>query len=400
MATNLLPQLLPEGVDDHELLHIISSHFNSGRSTPTDEVDYPAADHYALRIRHKNSRLVEIQRGPALTDVILQTLKDKVQSELVDSDGETIQRCIIFSSRPVKGFFRAEKLPLQICPAPINAPQPRQLIADHPFVLEFPIKKSRNGYISMSRRTRGMFERTWVLNALLRSSIRTIGPRSRQLWVIWSDVILPTRDQVKFVQESYTIDGFVGEATDFGCRDERQVPNVAENEYYSPTLRSSSDELEVPANLSALLEAFEGLAANDRVLFVRAARWVSLANEHWEVSASSYFMDLVAAIETLMPSTRSITKCPTCNRDVGPGPTQLFHDFVESYLPNSSWAVNKKKLYSIRSGLSHGGKMFHLDEAPWSSELSTTELQEMQAWMDLTQAVRLVLVNWLKSKAA
>src|SRR5258708_3229255 len=104
MPTDLLRQLVPDGADHSEVLQIIDSYFLSARSTLTGEVEYPNSDNYALRMRHKHGRIATITPGPGLTADMVQTLGDKIRLEVIESQGTSLQRCIVFSSAPVKGF--------------------------------------------------------------------------------------------------------------------------------------------------------------------------------------------------------------------------------------------------------------------------------------------------------
>jgi hypothetical protein len=398
VSINLIGELLPPGIDHSEALQVISQHFASSRSTPNGDVDYPNSDRYAIRVRHKHGELVEIRPGPALTSETLRQLQSKIFSDLVEDEGTSIQRCILFASQPVMGCFRSRTDRLRILPPPTNAPKPPYLVADHPFVLEFPMHGSKNSLISILRRTRQMLEWVSVLNAILTPKIRALGPRMRHMWALCPAVGSDTSYQrVNFVQEYYAVDGFAGEASAFSD-DARPAPTALQSDYYGNTLRPTQ-ELDVPDCLSELIESFVQLGPSDRKRFLRAAHWVSVGNDQWNIHVSSYFISLITAVETLVPPAMHAEKCATCGRDAGPGPTQRFHDFVEQYLPANKFTLNRKYLYRVRSDLAHGWKLFQVDVAPWLADLTTTALEEREAWMDLAQTVRIVLVNWLKSKA-
>ena len=105
------------------------------------------------------------------------------------------------------------------------------------------------------------------------------------------------------------------------------------------------------------------------------------------------------AIETLLDRPAP-NPCPTCNRDMGPGPTRLFRDFVETHCLTG--AVEQKAasaLYSVRSSLAHGRYLFQIDEAPWSINLGAIIASDHE--IDVARSALLIakegLRNWTAS---
>ena len=282
----------------------------------------------------------------------------------------------------------------QICAAPASAPKPEQTIADHPFVFEFPLAQSSDAFITSQRKTRKTLEWTWFLNAVLRTRIKAIGPRADYHWSLCmcgNDAL--TQANIKWAQEFYTIDNFRTQDDGFSACDEPHVAKIPFENYYAADVYRW-DEFVVPDNLDALIEAFANLKPEDRFRFLRACQWVYVAYAHWVTHASSFYIALVAAIESLLPAAPKSERCPECGRDKGPGPTQLFHDFVEAHT-KSETASNRKPLYALRSKLAHGLGLLQLDERPWAFSFNTSALQERESWTELYNVVREVLINWL-----
>jgi uncharacterized protein YheU (UPF0270 family) len=105
----------------------------------------------------------------------------------------------------------------------------------------------------------------------------------------------------------------------------------------------------------------------------------------------------VQAIETMIDRPDPV-RCLECNRDIGPGPTKLFREFVERYGADNG--VDKKvvnKLYSVRSALAHGHYLFQLDEAPWSFNIGATvaRLGEGEIYRSAMTVAQTGLRNWL-----
>src|SRR5262249_45128590 len=81
------------------------------------------------------------------------------------------------------------------------------MIADHPFVLEYPIQAFQSPELRFKRRQKNVVEWTWVLNALLRGSIKYSGTRPRHMWAIKSGEI---SHPCFWAQEFYIVPGFAG----------------------------------------------------------------------------------------------------------------------------------------------------------------------------------------------
>jgi len=394
---NLLPQIDGLELDHYELLTLMGFHWAGSCTTEDNSVLYPCTESYVVKVRTKNDQIISIEPGPGFSDEAFALFKDKVHTTLIMSTGAIIRADILFSSKPVKGSFRATNGQLQIIPAPDQAPRPPMMIADHPFILEFPIKRSSDGFVTNNRAMRRALEFTWILNALLRATISRLGPRVRHLWgLVQSDnLVASTQQNVKWVQEYYAIDNLPAQYAEFSPAYPEQIQVIPHDEYYgSPFL--ASDYLVLPDTISLLLERTDKISLADRSRFIRAARWFHAATPLHFHLISSCFVALVSAVEALMPDAAGQEICPTCLKDRSPGPTQRFQDFVEAYAPTShSEEQNRKWLYRIRSDLAHGRDLLRFDSAPWDWSLNTTSASEREALDQLFRIVRTVIVNWL-----
>jgi len=81
-------------------------------------------------------------------------------------------------------------------------------------------------------------------------------------------------------------------------------------------------------------------------------------------------------------------RCGDCRR---PGPTQQFAHFVERHALGSGLSEReRKRIYAIRSALSHGGTLlYYSDRVSWAPGLTQARIQESD------DIVRAILVNWL-----
>src|SRR5262249_458055 len=136
------------------------------------------------------------------------------------------------------------------------------------------------------------------------------------------------------------------------------------------------------------------LSRDHRDQFLRASYWFQHAQEVFPLSRSAAFVALVSAVEALMSELQGAGRCDACGHSIGPGPTRRFADFVEMYLPRSRVPEpERKRFYSLRSALSHGGKLLRDDHMLWQFE--PKRLGEQTDMRSTWRIVHLVLHNWL-----
>jgi Helix-hairpin-helix motif len=399
MREDLSAKFLLPLVDHLELLSIFLVHFGGAGSTPDDYVTYPNSESYALKVRCKGTTITNIEGGPALTSTDLDQLLDKVQTDLISSPGISVGADILFSSRPIRASFRSTAGHIQLLPAPESAPKPNVVAADHPFILEFKFRKSRNWQISNMRRQRARIEWAWVLNVLLRDSIKYLGPRVRHFWSVSADESAeenPLQARVHWAQEFYIVEGFAGCRDDFSPQTSLELPKKPDDEYYNT--RRRSDEFELPNSLDHLLNLYAGLSNGHRRAFLRAAHLVYAAGTLWDYHASSYYVAYIQAIEALSQTSMPAQKCPKCGKDTSPGPTRRFKEFVELYGPPlDPGEKSRRSLYDVRSDLAHGRYLFQIDEVPWDGAFNTTYLKQLDAYGSIHSLVQQVLIGWLRN---
>ena len=183
------------------------------------------------------------------------------------------------------------------------------------------------------------------------------------------------------------------------------APVVPAAAYYSDSLSPARTDIPLdafclPDNLDRLVSAFVSLEGVRRRRFLRSAAAIYTARELWDLSISSYFLMCVEAIETMVDRPPPVP-CAACNRDMGPGPTRLFREFVERYSRDSG--VEEKvvnELYRVRSALAHGHYLFQLDEAPWSFNMGAmaARLSEDEIYRSAMTVAKTGLRNWLLSQ--
>lgn len=384
-------------IDQNELLDILSVRYATCWRVSKHAITFPAAADYKIRLKVRHGQIEKVFAGKALTDAELSDLVAQIEGDLRHDRIAEYGIEILFAHRPVTGGFRFAALPMQISEAPAEAPRPPHLSAHHPFILQYPMRAYQTPELRMRRRHKNAIEWAWVLNALLHGGITTYsGPRSPQMWAIRDDVFAPF-----WASRSYSFNGsriFANVLSE----EATLVPVLPAATYFSgPSNPAWPDDLLdafcLPDNLDRLVSAFVRLDGARRHRFLRSAAAIYTARELWDLSISSYFLMCVQAIETLIDRP-SPMQCPECKRDMGPGPTKLFREFVERYCSDSH--VNEKvvsELYSVRSALAHGQYLFQLDEAPWSPNVGAmiARAGEDEIYRSAIQVAKAGLRNWL-----
>ena len=393
--TNFLGQLLPPGIEQAELEQVIQQYFSSSRAATPDEVTYPGHEtEYALKLTYEDGALVAITEGPRLARGDLDALTERITQELIAQGEERIGCAVLFSSVPVEGAFSYRDA-LQIIPAPPDAPRPPFQLGEHPFLLEFRFPSSPNWTIRNFRRLLRARELELILSALLEFGISSISPISRHRWVLTNPDDLGNW-QTRYLQEMYTWRGERGELDEFtAIAGLSELLRVDAAVYYSRTGIGADRRLELPGNIEDLLDKIFALPSPARDRFLRACFWFRHARKIYLDSRSAAYTAVISAIETLMPPQRGSGLCERCGRSMGPGPTQQFADFVERYASGSGLSAGeRKRIYAIRSALSHGGTLLHSDRSGWSPALTQSNIQEREDIDTAWRLVRAILVNW------
>jgi len=324
-----------------------------------------------------SKQIVAIEPGPAF---------DAAQWEMVAEEIERtgpikVGRDCSFSSFRVAGSWRGKRSGVQILPPPADAPRAPFEMAEHPFVLEFPVKVSDLWPITNFRRMREHRQLTFLLNVLLRGSTTIQPRRPRHLWAIVQEEGVAGHE-VKWVQEFYF--------ANFGelVRDELSPPAAetleeVDPETYYATVGHDGRSLRVPADLDHSICCYMRLSKANRDKFGRAGFWMDMASRQWTVSLSASFASRVIAIESLAErgSLRAGAR---------------FRDFIERYAPGASLENRRREMYALRSDILHGSGLMEMDQDAhfgWAPP----EQKEMDLMDELWGLTRIAMRNWLRN---
>ncbi len=305
---------------------------------------------------------------------------EEVVAEIERTGPYKVGRDCSFSTFRVDGSWRGKRSGVQILPPPADAPRAPVEVAEHPFIVEYPVKMSDLWPITNFRRMREHRQLTFLLNVLLAGGTTIQPRRSRHLWAIVPEKGV-SGQEVKWVQEFYFAK--IGEAV----RDELS-PSAAETleevdaKTYYETVGHDGRGLRVPADLDDSICCYMRLSKANRDKFSRAGFWMDMASRQWTVSFSASFASLVIAVEALG------------KRDLRP--TKRFRNFIEQYAPGASLKAGREKMYAMRSDILHGSGLMEMDQDAhfgWAPPEEKEEGLLRELW-GLTQ---IAIRNWLQN---
>jgi hypothetical protein len=283
----------------------------------------------------------------------------------------------------------------------LSRPLRTRLARQEPFILEFPIKGSDLWVITNHRRIREHSKLTRLLNVLLAGTTSAPLRRAAHFWAH-----IPPYDadppEIRWVPERYfaPLDSIVIDEPSAPAAE--RLEEVKPEEYYTK-VGNDLRGLRVPADLDESICCYLRLSAVDRAKFDRATFWLSIASRQRNSSVSSSFAALVSAIEALTErGVRHQFNCPICGKRTEHevrGATQRFKDFIEEYAPGAGLEKRRDKMYALRSGILHGGKLIELDQE-LAFGLDPPWLEQDELIQELWSLTGTVLRNWLKNAAS
>jgi hypothetical protein len=401
MTFNLLSKAW-SNLDSFELRLLLDKrieHLGQLGEAPTNKLYLPCAGSSCrIVLLYRDKKIVAIEPGPAFDATEWRRISEEVDQSILTGPLK-IGREWSFSTFRVLGSWQGDRSRVRILPPPDEAPRAPVEMADHPFILEFPIKASDFWPVTNHRRLREHRKLTLLLNVLLAGRTSFQSRRFDHCWAVLS------RDNSSFetiwVQQSFF--GKLGGAVidELSPPAGEQLEKVAPDEYYTKVERGRG--LRVPTDLDESICCYMALSAGNRAKFDRAIFWVDMASRQWNLSVSASFGALVSAIESLTErgDTHGFT-CPCCGKLTQhevPGATRRFKDFLDIYAPGTTLAKRRDNMYSLRSGILHGSDLMQLDQdlafgvdPPWWNE------RELHA--ELWGVTRIALRNWLKNPPA
>jgi hypothetical protein len=382
MAENLF---LPawKDVDQGELKSILHEHIGGH-----GQYDNRALDPYAFylplagtscRVKLTFSRkkqIVAIERGPAFDT----SEWERIAADIEKTGPVRFGRDCSFSSFRVSGMWRGPRSGVQILPPPPDAPCAPVEMAEHPFLLEFPVVTSDLWPVTNYRRIVEHRRMTHLLNILLFGSTTCQPRRSRHLWAsVPGDA--GQFGGIKWVQEFFFSNFGEAVVDQLTASSAEPMQEVAPDAYYT-NVGLDGRHLRVPSDLDEMICRYYQLSAGNRAKFNRTGFWMDMASRQWTLSFSAVFASLVIAVETLADKTKR--------------PTERFRDFIEQYAPGAALEARRNEMYDLRSEIIHGDTLMEVDQDA-SFGWAPPEQNDREILEELWRLTQIALRNWLRN---
>jgi hypothetical protein len=314
--------------------------------------------------------------GPGLRETDIPAIEEELR-KLSTSSRLTYVRQIILASVAVRRAFRYRD-EFQILPMPPGSPQPVELMADWPCLLEFTYLGSHHSVINQRRNNAALSKLVSLLNALNASHIFS-PPNGRKSWVM-------TGGRGGYLQLGYPMSAPFGPIFSDISKYEL-MPLVPANRYQLHMVDSSLG-MAWADDIHEMLDFYHAMAETDRERFDTAAHWYGRYPELHEVSDSAGLVALVTSLEALAPKAEALA-CATCGH-VG-SVMRGYRVLLDEAAPGHSEA--KDQFYKLRSRVAHGSSLL-LNEFRSMGGGSAAQLQQ-HANDRLEELVHLTLRNWL-----
>jgi hypothetical protein len=321
--------------------------------------------------------ITEIQQGPAFDAAQWSEIVAEIERVVPAKVG----RDISFSGYPVTGSWRGRNSGVQILPVAPGAPRAPVHMAEHPFLLEFPIVESPRWSITNYRRQKEHRQLTQLLNVLLHGGVTKLPRRTRFFWGVLPKDENP-HPTSRWTQELYftSFGEVVSDLLSAGAQNE--IESIQTSTYYD-MFGHDQGALRVPSDLDDSIVAWQHLAEMPRDKFARAGYWMSMASRQLSVSDSAAFASLCVAIESLAGGEHQQRAAK-------------FRDFIEQYAPGESLEPRRKAMYGLRSGILHGSRLIQMDQEGyfgWAPPARNDDEMMRELW----SLTRLAIRNWLKT---
>lgn len=397
----LFEQFKVADVDQAELEAILMWHFDCATGLSSKEIHYQRQGvGCALALQYDaNGKLRSIKTGPGLRDKDITEITQKIDQLLIQTSGTSVGQTVLFAHQPVNGYFKYRDK-FQIVPVPPEAPQPPIAVGDHPLLLQFKFPHSDNVHIEIIRRTRIAREIELLCVALTNGIWKGSNHVAQHHWVN-----AQPQDQnihrSEYCQETYFYEGINYIPNTFtGTKAISPIALTPSNDYYSINGFVIGQNLDLPDNFENQLDCFFSAPAEARERFLRSSFWFQHAQLVASISKSASFTALMSAIEVLMPEAIPTGHCDACNRPTSPGSTRRFKEFIEQFAPDiQTSSADKRKLYALRSALSHGGSLLHSDRNGWTPGMTSRSVEEWENHNAMWRILRIALVNWIRTSS-
>ncbi len=396
MTTNLISAEW-KSLDQGELRLLLDKRIGgpgqySGRKDDPDKLYLPlAGSSCRIKLTFRDKKISAVERGPAFDVAEWKQICEEIEKSIL-SGARKVGREYSFSSFRVLGSWHGIRSGVQILVPPEDAPRAPVEIADHPFILEFPVKASDQEWVTNHRRIREHRRLTLLLNVLLRGHTRFQSSRVEHCWA--------SVPEIKWVQPSFfaKLGPLVTDAV--SPTTGQRLEEVEPGEYYT-NVGHDGKGLRVPSDLDHSICLYFQLSPPNLTKFDRALFWMDVSSRQWTISISSSFASLVSAVESLTErgTTHKVycEKCKSKSQHDVPGATERFRAFFEKYAPGAALSSRRSEMYALRSKILHGSDLMQLDQ-DLAFGWDPPGWNERELYYELWALTRIALRNWLKEE--
>ncbi len=375
---------------------MLGPYFKRARHDNPKALVYLRDGEVAVSIIYEKDRMIAIEPGPALEESDLLVLDARLQKGVLTDVGRKVRRAIVFAAVPVAGCWRYRDR-FQIVPAPDEAPMPPKPMGENPFVLEVSYADSHDSLIAMERASEALTE----VNRLLAAFVPWIEPPQprghiEQQWAIPIGASQPVTQPI-WTQKGYRLEGFVTAAEMLELAPGPALQLIDEQTLYARRGLSGGETFDLPRSIELMFDRYYELDAVRRERLLRWAYWINHSGLVAGISMSASYMAMIQAVEAVRPDVRGGPRCDACGRETGPGPTQQFIAFMDRYVPrqDGETEIERKKLYGLRSGLTHGGTLMEGDLYSGFDPFTPTWIDQRRTMDRAAVLARLAGINWL-----
>ncbi|HEY6248989.1 MAG TPA: hypothetical protein VI685_03455 [Candidatus Angelobacter sp.] len=388
--------------DSHELRLLLDEYiggpgqYDSEAGSPNKLYLPLARQSCRVALIFKDKKIISIEPGPAFTAAQWEEVSNKISKSLLDGTTK-VGREYSFSGFRVRGSWNGTRCGVQILPPHRESPQAPVELAEHPFILEFPVMESDFWPLTNYRRTREHRKLTLLLGVLLRGGTSFHLKQPRHFWADVSQIGSPP--QSKWVQEFFIAP--LGEPVieRLSPPTAEQMEEIGPEAYYGESGHDGGG-LRVPADLDESIWCYFRLSPESRGRFDRALFWMDVADRQWAISFSSSFAALVSAVESLTErGTTHQVYCKECTTNFShevPGATERFRAFFENFAPGASLRSRRSQMYALRSGILHGSELMQLDQDV-AFGWDPPGWNERELHQELWSLTHMALRSWLKN---
>ena len=176
-----------------------------------------------VSLTFRKKKIVVIQPGEAFDAAEWMKLSKEIEESILAGPLK-VGRDYSFSNFRVLGSWRGDRSGVQILPPPEHAPRANVEMANHPFILEFPIKVTDCWPVTNHRRMREHCNLTLLLNILLAGHTSLQSNRSAHFWA--SVHLDDGRHEIKWVQQFFIVEGWEAVTSELSPPIDEQLEEV------------------------------------------------------------------------------------------------------------------------------------------------------------------------------